>query len=215
MNMGPVSAVSNKKNFMNLLVSGYKQDVLEELVDNPDYMFTVNELAEKVSGSYNSVNKFLRELEEFNIVSFRKKGSSYLVEYNQDSRYHDVIKSLLRADNTPLQEAAEKYAEKLYNESDLKDQIRSIVLFGSVARGTAGPNSDIDILILAEEEADNEKMKSEARKYARQIHLDFEVVPVVEDAREFRNNLVRGKRFESNVETDGIVLEGEELEFED
>jgi hypothetical protein len=57
-------------------------------------------------------------------------------------------------------------------------------------------------------------MKSEARKYARQIHLDFEVVPVIEDAREFRNNLLRGKRFEKNIETDGIVLEGEELEFE-
>lgn len=213
--MGPVSAVSNKKNFMNILVSGYKQDVLEELVDNPDYMFTVNELTERVSGSYNSVNKFLRELEEFNIVSFQKKGNSYLIEYNQDSRYHNVIKSLLKADNTPLEEAAEKYAEKLYNESGLKDQIRSIVLFGSVARGTAGPNSDIDILVLAEEDADNEKLKKEGRKYARQIHLDFEVVPVVEDAEEFRNNLVHGKRFETNVETDGIVLEGEEIEFED
>lgn len=213
--MGTTANRSSQKNFMNLLFSVYKQDVLKELVDNPDYMFTVNELSKKVSGSYNSVNKFLRELEEFNIVSFQKKGGSYLIQYNQDSRYHDVIKSLLKADNTPLEETAEKYAEKIYAESDLKDQIRSIVLFGSVARGTAGPNSDIDILILTEEGTDTEKLKSEARKIARQVHLDFEVVPVVEDAREFRNNLVQKQRFETNVETDGIVLEGEELEFED
>jgi len=213
--MAATANQSSQKNFMNLLVSVYKQDVLEELVDNPDYMFTVNELAEKVSGSYNSVNKFLRELEEFNIVSFRKKGSSYLVEYNQSSRYHDVIKSLLKADNTPLEEAAKEYAEKLYNESHLKGQIRSIVLFGSVARGTAGPNSDIDILILTEEEADNKQLKSEARRIAQKMHLDFEVVPIVEGIEEFKHNLARGERFEKNLETDGVVLEGEELEFED
>lgn len=212
--MGPVSAVSDQKNFMNLLVSGYKQEVLEELVDNPDYMFTVNELAEKVSGSYNSVNNFLRQLEEFDIVSFQKKGRTYLVQYNEGSRYHNVIKTLLRADNTPLEEAAEKWAKEFYEDNDLEDELRSIVLFGSVARGTAGPNSDIDVLILVEEDTRAEDIKEKARKEAEKLHLDFELVPVVESVEEFRNNLVHGKRFETNVKTDGIVLEGEELEFQ-
>jgi len=210
-----IEASSEKKNFMNLLASGYKQEVLQELVDSPGYMFTVNELVGKVSGSYNSVNNFLRQLEEFNIVKFQKKGRTYLVQYNQDSRYHEVIKILLRADNTPLEEAAEKWAEEFYQNSGLKNEIKSIVLFGSVARGTAGPNSDIDILILTEEESKIEEIKDKARKKAQRLHFDFELVPVVESAEEFRNNLVNGKRFETNVEKDGIVLEGEELEFED
>ena len=212
--MSQVAESSEQKNFMNLLVSGYKQEVLEELMENPDYMFTVNEIAEEVSGSYNSVNNFLRQLEEFDIVSFQKKGRTYLVQYYQDSRYHEVIKTLLRADNTPLGEAAEKWAEEFYENSELKNEIRSIVLFGSVARGTAGPNSDIDILILTKGESDVENIKQKARKEAKRLHLDFELVPVVETAEEFRNNLVHGKRFETNVKTDGIVLEGEELEFE-
>lgn len=212
--MSATAQPSSQKNFINLLASNYKREILEELVDNPDYMFTVNELADKVSGSYNSVNNFLRELEEFNIVSFRKKGNSYLIEYNQGSRYHDVIKSLLRADNSPLEEAAKEYAEALIQDTYIGGQTRSIILFGSVARGTAGPNSDIDILILTEEDADIEEVKKEARNYAQQMKLDFEVVPLVEDFREFRNNLVHGERFENNVKTDGIVLEGEEIEFE-
>jgi predicted nucleotidyltransferase/DNA-binding transcriptional regulator YhcF (GntR family) len=212
MGMGATNT-SNPNNFMNLLTSGYKQEVLEELVDNPDYMFTVNELAEKVSGSYNSVNKFLRELEEFSIVSFQKKGNNYLIKYNQDSRYHEVIKSLLRADNSPLEEAARNYAEALVQDTYIGDKTRSIVLFGSVARGTAGPNSDIDILVLTKEDADIEEVKKEARNYAKQMKIDAEVVPVVEGFEEFRNNLVHGKRFEENVEKDGIVLEGGELEF--
>lgn len=205
---------SEQKNFLNLLTSGYKQEILEELVDNPGYIFTINELAEKVSGSYNSVNNFLRELEEFEIVSFRKKGGSYLIEYNPDSRYHEVIKSLLRADNEPLEQAAERYAEKLYNQLGLKNQIRSIILFGSVARGTAGPNSDIDILVLSKQNTDTERLKEKARKTAQQLSLNFELVPVIEDSKEFKNNFKHGKRFETNVKKDGIVLEGEAIDFE-
>lgn len=213
--MGDVAADSERKRFMDFLSSGYKREVLEELVDNPDYMFTVNELAERVSGSYNSVNSFLRDLEEFDIVSFRRKGGSYLVEYSHDSRYHDAIKTLLRADNAPLEEAAERYAGELYSESGLSDCIRSIVLFGSVARGTAGSNSDVDILVLVNRESDVEDIKQRVRREARGLDLDFELVPVVESVEEFRDNLAHGKRFETNVEKDGIVLEGEELEFKD
>ncbi|MFB6245462.1 MAG: nucleotidyltransferase domain-containing protein [Candidatus Nanohaloarchaea archaeon] len=213
--MSPTTKTSEKKNFMDLLATDYKQEVLEVLLDKPGYMFTVNELANNVSGSYNSVNKFLRQLEEFDIVSFQKKGGSHLVQYNQDSRYHNVIKTLLRADNKPLEEAAEKYAEKLYSDLGLEDQIKSILLFGSVARGTAGPNSDIDILVLVDEDADVGKIKNKARNQAQKVQLEYEVVPVVENVKEFKDNLENGKRFETNVKKDGIVLKGEELEFKD
>lgn len=205
---------SDRQNFLNVLTSGYKEEVLKELLDNPEYLFTVNEITGEVNGSYNSVKNFLRDLEKFNIVKFQRKGNSYLIQYNQDSRYHEVIKTLLRADNQPLEQAAEKYAEKFYTDSGLKDHIRSIVLFGSVARGTAGPNSDIDILVLTEENVDEEKIEQKARNYAQQTGTEFEIVPVVENSREFRNNLVHSKRFETNVEKDGILLEGEELELE-
>lgn len=206
---------SGKKSFMDLLASSYKREVLEVLLDKPGYMFTVNELANSVSGSYNSVNNFLRQLEDFHIVSFQKKGGSHLVQYNQDSRYNKVIKTLLRADNKPFEETAEKYAEKLYSDLGLEDQIKSILLFGSVARGTTGPNSDIDILILVDEEADVQKIKNKARNQAQKVELEFEVVPVVESIKRFRDNLAHGKRFESNVKKDGIVLKGEKLEFKD
>ena len=45
--------------------------------------------------------------------------------------------------------AAERYAALL--EEHLGDRLVSVVLFGSVARGEAGPNSDLDLLIVAED----------------------------------------------------------------
>lgn len=199
---------------MDLLTTEYKQEVLNELVDNPNLIYTINELSGEVSGSYNSVRNFLRQLERFDIVSFQKKKNSYLVKYNQDSRYHEVLKELLRADNKPLREAAENYAKKLVKDSDIKDQIRSMILFGGVARGTAGPDSDIDILVLTEDGADIERIKTKARNYAeKQVEIENDVVPVVEGIKDFRDNFSHGKRFETNVSKDGIVLKGEELDL--
>jgi len=46
-----------------------------------------------------------------------------------------------------LRELAEHYSSLL--EAALGDRLVSVVLFGSVARGDAGPHSDIDLLIVA------------------------------------------------------------------
>ncbi|MBI4610222.1 MAG: nucleotidyltransferase domain-containing protein [Candidatus Rokubacteria bacterium] len=48
-----------------------------------------------------------------------------------------------------LRAAAERYAGLLHGA--LGQNLVSVVLFGSVARGDAGPDSDIDLLIIAEE----------------------------------------------------------------
>lgn len=50
--------------------------------------------------------------------------------------------------NHALRAAAERYADLL--RAALRDNLVSVVLFGSVARGEARPESDIDLLVIAE-----------------------------------------------------------------
>lgn len=60
------------------------------------------------------------------------------------------MSALSRAEtNQALQAAAARYAELL--RGALGGNLVSVVLFGSVARGEAGPDSDIDLLIVGEE----------------------------------------------------------------
>lgn len=203
---------SKQGKFLGILTTVYKREVLKELLDNPEYSFTVNEITKEVSGSYNSVKNFLRDLEDFNIARFNKKGNTYLVKYNQGSRYHEVIKDLFRADRQPLEDAAKKFASKLYEENS--SSIRSIILFGSVARGTAEADSDIDILVITEEE--NAGIDENARKYGeRYIDIENELVPLTETIEDFREKLEKGERFEENVAKDGVVLKGDKLGLKD
>lgn len=207
-------AKQKPKTFIELLGKKYQREVLEVLLDQPDYVFTVNEVAKETSGSYNTVSRFLRGLEAFDIVKFSQKGGTNLVEYNSSSKYHEVIKSLLRVENQSLRKQAERYAELLYSDYETSEHIRSIVLFGSVARGSANSESDIDILILTEGE-NKSKIKDKAVKKAQKNNkVDNEIVPIVENFSEFEQNFKDEERFEINIMRDGIVLEGEELRVE-
>lgn len=51
--------------------------------------------------------------------------------------------------NTQLRAVAEAYARAL--QETLGEQLVSVALFGSVARGEAGPHSDIDLFVVLEE----------------------------------------------------------------
>lgn len=194
--------------FSDLVFKEYEKEVLEALLDRPDYGFTVKELSDSVSGSYNSVKNFLEKLNAFGIVRFTSKGNYRIVEYDQENDYHNILKSIFKAEGSQRMKIAENYAESLYDRRE--DEIFSILVFGSVARGTADKNSDIDILVLVKDSENTSSVKDDAVGFTG-LDKFSRVVPVAEPLDEFQNNYRRGARFEENVFRDGIVLEGENI----
>jgi predicted nucleotidyltransferase len=56
---------------------------------------------------------------------------------------------------------------------------RRVVRFGSVARGEAGPDSDIDLLVILDDDAPAEKVTVRAGREARRSYREpADVVPV-------------------------------------
>jgi predicted nucleotidyltransferase len=61
-------------------------------------------------------------------------------------------------------------------------QPRRVILFGSVARGDAGPDSDIDLLVVVDDDTPAEKITIRAgRKSRRPYREPADVIPVRED----------------------------------
>lgn len=198
--------------FTELLGQDYKAEVLKFLKDNPDDFFSINEITEKTSGSNPSVKGFLEDLSDLGVVKFRKKAGSYLVEYNQNSKYDKAIKEMLRAELRDLVHQAGWYAKSVFDDEEIGENIESVALYGSVARGTADSNSDIDILILVKDESDEEKIMERSLELARKRSDEqTEIVPMVEKIGEFQENFHSTNRFESSVFDDGEVLKGKEL----
>jgi uncharacterized protein len=69
-------------------------------------------------------------------------------------------------------------------------QPRRVVLFGSVARGEAGPDSDIDLLVILDDDAPPEKVTVKAGRESRRSYREpADVIPVREHTYQTRMHI--------------------------
>ncbi|MGD2206098.1 MAG: nucleotidyltransferase domain-containing protein [Anaerolineae bacterium] len=69
-------------------------------------------------------------------------------------------------------EALDAFVQRLYSQH--KEHVRSLVLFGSKARGDAGPDSDVDL--LARLTNDDPYLRSTVRRLAARVSLEYDLL---------------------------------------
>jgi len=101
-------------------------------------------------------------------------------------------------------ETLEKFRKKVLDTAG--GRIYSIIVYGSVARGTATKDSDIDVLVIGENREDWETVSRIA------YEIDFEnafrtfITTVFLTPDEFKHRLKAGDPFIHNVLKEGVVL---------
>lgn len=94
--------------------------------------------------------------------------------------------------------------------SEIKRKLRTSVLdvrvFGSVARGSATPESDIDVLVLLEVSAP--EIRDKIAEIALDINLKYDVVisPVIISKEHYSNSLFQETAFYRNLEQEGVSI---------
>lgn len=184
--------------------------VLNTLLQNRDQDFTISELSEKSDVGYKTTHGLVGKLENFGIINVEEKGGSKWVSLNQNSPYIDALENLGSIDSQPLREVAEQYAEEVKAKFS---EINLVILFGSVLHGLPTDESDIDILILVDSEADQEEIEDAVwtvrDRYEREENVN--ISPIVMSRKKFELNAENREPFESKVKQKGEVLEGEPI----
>jgi predicted nucleotidyltransferase len=184
--------------------------VLNTLLENRDQDFSISELSEKSGVGYKTTHGLVGKLESFGIINVEEKGGSKWVSLNQESPYIGALENLRSIDSQPLTEVAGKYAEEIIEELS---EIKSVVLFGSVLHGLPTDESDIDILILVDAEADQEEIENVVwtvrDRYEREENVN--ISPIVISQKKFELKAKNREPFESRVKQKGEVLEGEPI----
>ena len=86
--------------------------------------------------------------------------------------------------------------------------LKSVILYGSYARGDFTQESDVDIMVLVDLPADKMDEYSDALAevdYEYNVNYDIWMMPVVKNVEHF-NHWVSAYPFYSNVQREGVVL---------
>lgn len=170
--------------------------------------FYPSNLAKESKVSVTHTNRILKILSENNIVSIRKVGRHDIYKLNLESRLSRELLALFHLErrleiDPEFRVGLEEFVRKL--KRSLGNHLKSIILFGSVAKGEQRKESDIDIVIITDNFKQAKKVVDKLFKelaglytYLIEEHLyteeDFDM------AYKLGNDLI------INVLKDGIIL---------
>ena len=169
----------------------------------------VKELSSLSIGSVHKVKTLL--LKENLLIEKKGKGKQKYYQINIENRYFNSLATIFDHEknerrNVPIH---------IWNEletlcSDLKNKfrhksrnIRDIILYGSLARGEFRINSDIDLLIITEDEFQDE---TKARKLCKDAKTKNKINPTFATQKEMEAARSKGSDYYENIYKEGWRL---------
>jgi predicted nucleotidyltransferase len=168
-----------------LFKHGAAPHILNFLSDNPDIDVSIRQLSRVVPMSERATREAVDALAANELLGTYHQGNARRVHINRArlDKPEDPFRSIPQTEfQTPVRVACRYIEEEL-------DEVRGIILFGSVARGTADRRSDIDLWVLVADE--QLKQRHEANKLTSHLE-DLQIPPriALADARDadFKTN---------------------------
>ena len=188
----------------DMLLQNYLEDLLNRKVAlrlvrtlNRDTgrIFTVRKLAEAAGVSVSEAAVIVQELEKYGIVTIQPVGRSYLIKLNERSYFvNRILRPIVKAEEETVAELVSIIRKHLTNKS-----IISAILFGSVPRGQARKDSDIDLLVVSDNFDAANTAISKAREEVTRV-FNGRLSPLVMTRSEIRSR-ARSKLLASIVES--------------
>ena len=151
----------------------------------------------------------LDELAALQIVDRREATSQHLYTVNRANRLTDALAGLFAAE----EERRETLMDALRSDVEggqPRPSVEAAALFGSAARGDDRPDSDLDLLVIAEGPGDEEAVWAHLVEVKERYRREFGVKlsPVVLTLERLRERARDGDPLIDNVVEDGIKLTG-------
>ncbi|MFP3909745.1 MAG: nucleotidyltransferase domain-containing protein [Halobacteriota archaeon] len=202
-------------------VSEARKRVLEKLAEGD---WTPTELAEELGIKTQTAYNHLRHLEEIGVLEKRKVEAKTrpMTRYSIDEGFIQYVavlpgvfairtlrlnrnkKALFRIWSIPQPEF-HSHLEEVWHELEKEDGILAVGVYGSVARGEADQDSDIDLLIITEKgrEELEEKYGSRIVEGEKDNKL---IMSQVYTLKEYRDSLVHQSDFLARVEDEVVPV---------
>ena len=146
-----------------------KDKILEFLLSNKNTEFTIRSISKNISVDYKAVYIIVNELIQNKIIIAKKAGQSILCLINQKLFNADVFKAELTRQEELLKNKNFSVLQSYFN--DIKEPFFILLLFGSYASGKQNKNSDIDLMLITDDEKIKKQVKGKIPLIPLKIHL--------------------------------------------
>ena len=143
--------------------------ILKLLISNKKTEFTIRSIAQRIKVDYKSVHIAVKRLIEGKSVNSRKAGQTILCSINPTGFNADMFRAEAIRKNE-LMASKDLYVMSNYFK-DISEPFFILLLFGSYAAGKARKGSDIDLMIISDDEHIRKKAKEIVSKMPLKIHL--------------------------------------------
>jgi predicted nucleotidyltransferase len=187
-----------------ILGSQVKIGILRALYKFPKKTFTTRELAKYIGASHSGIIKAIKNLEKMDVVRIESVGKAYQISLNEKSFITKNILKIFGVEKKTLEHLT----------SDLKNSFKgakiiSLAIFGSIAKGSESPKSDIDLLIITRQKSEaEEKVSRLQRRFAEKYGNS--IAPYIMVPEEFLAK--KNTRLVKNIMRDHIFVSGKRLE---
>jgi len=190
------------KPLSDILDSRIKVDILRLLArTGSDY--TGREMAGIIGCSHNAARPALEDLERCGLVIHRRVGRANLYSLDRDNIINtDILASAFEVEAGLLEKVADTVARWM------GDDLSSIVLYGSVARGEEQKDSDIDLAVVLKDGVEPESKEEAIADASIEIVRRFgnKLSPVLVTESGFARKKKSRKGVWRDIAVDGIEL---------
>ena len=127
----------------DFLLSDKQQTLLSKLLLNPDKSFTYNELVRLAGPGRGGGQRELQRLLDARVVKDVRVGRQRMISANTEFLLFDELRAIC-VKSFGVADIIKKVL------APLAESIQEAFIFGSIAKGTAGAESDVDLLIVGE-----------------------------------------------------------------
>ena len=188
-----------KKSVMDALMPPVRRRLLSLTLSSPDRWWYLSELAEALGTSPSSLQRELDSLTNVAILLMRREGRRTYYRANEDGSIYQELRGIVRKTMGIPQEIRASLAP-------MERKISLALLYGSVARGEERADSDVDVLIVADDLTLEEVYRRLAPAEKR---LRRKVNPTLYTPEEFRQRRRSNNVFLENVlSSDHLILTG-------
>ena len=181
--------------------------VLRYLVLYPSKVMTGRGLARELGINHATCIRTLDSLVDIGAISRKTVGRSSIYEIPDDSiLYKDMLKPLFEKEADLLNELADTLCK------GIRKNISSVYIFGSVARGSDIPASDIDIALILESGAEKKEIEAVIGENEREIYRLYRIGAntLIYTSEEFSRMNKKNHPLAREILSEGILLLGKE-----